>query len=54
MAEHPYGILPGPVDEVFHLQSLTALHIANIFVANYIVGMLCYGQRREPLEQAER
>ena len=26
----------------------------NAFVANYVVGMLCFGQHREPLEQEER
>ena len=27
---------------------------ANAFVANAVVGMLCFGQRLEPLEQEER
>ena len=28
--------------------------VANMFVANALVGMLCFGQHREPLEQEER
>lgn len=51
--ECPYGILLGLVDETFRFRFLTFLQFANIFVVNHFVGMLCYGQHREPLEQEE-